>query len=92
MTYVNTVGTFPTAIFFVAAGAVTLSSIVLSFVRLPQLEKVSGHRGEETLVGAPAAHEQDDTLYEPEVPLIVVEDVQWKGASPSSSTQTTPTL
>jgi len=34
--YMKTVATFPRAIFFVSVGAITISSVLLSFVRLPK--------------------------------------------------------
>ena len=88
-TYMKTVGTFPKAIFILSACALALSFSVLMFVRLPPAS-ASFHLGEETAVEV--SHEVDETLAEPEVPLIIIDDVGGKSGSPSSSAQGSPAL
>ncbi|KAI0699674.1 major facilitator superfamily domain-containing protein [Cytidiella melzeri] len=84
--YMKTAGTFPKTIFYVAAGAVTFSFIVVMFVRSPHTT-VGMHITGETAV---EVSEQDETLFDPEVPLIVVDDVG--GKSSSTSRQASPAL
>ncbi|KAI0093846.1 major facilitator superfamily domain-containing protein [Irpex rosettiformis] len=88
-TYIKTVGTFPKAIFILAAGAVIFSFTILMFVRLPSAN-ASFHPGEETAMEV--SHEADETLVDPEVPLIIVDDVGGKSDSPSTSTHGSPAL
>jgi hypothetical protein len=78
----KTAGTFPKAIFFLAAGSITISFVVLMFVRLPPT-KMSLHATEETVVAT--GHVQDETLVDSEAPLIVVDDGVHKTAASSSS-------
>jgi len=91
VTFLKSVRTFPTAIFFLAAAAVMLSFIVLLFVRLPSETptNLGLHTAEETAVDV--RHEHDETLVDTDVPVIMIEDMG-KVASPSSSVQASPTL
>ncbi|KAL4246070.1 hypothetical protein ABKN59_003276 [Abortiporus biennis] len=81
MTYVKTVATFPTAIFFVSSAVVTTSFVFLSLVRLPPTPEPSSLDVEESPLldeDTPALERRDVTLVDPspgsgEVPLIVVE-------------------
>lgn len=96
VTYVKTVATFPKAIFFLSVGAVSLAFFVLTFVRLPEANVAGGGGGghdlEETVV-EDGRHELEDTLFDPEVPLIIVDDTGGKKpASPTSSVHPSPTI
>ena len=77
LTYMKTVATLPSAIFFLASGAVTFALICLSFVRLPKV----AHDTEEPVVASDEATvgEEQDPFVDPEVPtIIIVEDVNNK--------------
>lgn len=78
LTYAKTVGTFPRAIIFLAAGAVTVSCVLLAFVRLPPDPALGpGAVGdvEEQVQLQTAAHpEREETLVGEAQPLIVVDD------------------
>lgn len=78
ITYAKTVGTFPKAIIFLAAGAVTVSCVLLVFVRLPPdpaLEPGAFGDVEEQVQRQGAAHpEREETLVGEAQPLIVIDD------------------
>ena len=84
ITFMRTAATFPAAIFFLASGAVSFAFIALAFVRLPKTTT-----DEEDLqdLGLPPdaspATDGQDSLADTDVPIIVVEDVNNKTASPS---------
>ncbi|KAI0362392.1 MFS general substrate transporter [Trametes cingulata] len=89
LTYAKTVATFPKAIFFLATGAVTVSCILLAFVRLPKDAATSGPDVdlEEQLQAAasaagPAHPDREETLVEPPQPLIVIDDVDEERGAP----------
>ena len=80
-TYMATVATFPSAIFFLGAGILTSSLIAISFVRLPK-ETTDDLESLAAVPEADPARTQEDELVDTEIPTIVVEAVNSKPSSP----------
>lgn len=78
----TTAGTFPAAIFFVAAVAVTVALVILAFVRMPKED----HDDLEDLAVVPSVEgsEREDALLATDIPIIVVDEVNNKPSSPRS--------
>ncbi|KAI0647308.1 major facilitator superfamily domain-containing protein [Trametes meyenii] len=77
VTYAKTVATFPKAVFFVGAGAVITSCILLAFVRLPKDAPPPLDMDVEEQLQSPAAPthpDREETLVDPAQPLIVIDD------------------
>lgn len=79
LTYMNTVRTFPAAIFFVTSASITLAFALLALVRIPP--EAASAADVEGAIALPADGEDADARA---VPAIVVEDVG-KAASPAAS-------
>lgn len=84
MTYMMTVKTYPATIFFVTSSAVFLSFICLSLVRMPK-ETVSDLEGLDIASDDRTVYEDGVETPDPDVPTVVVEDVNGKAISPSPS-------
>lgn len=84
MTYLKTVATMPTAIFFVSTGVIATSFFFQLCVRVP---KPSASDVEAPVFPEPQAptHEQDETLVDVDVPVIVVDEASPKIGSSSRS-------
>ena len=76
LTFLNTVATFPAAIFFVAMGAIVCAFTVLAFVRLPT---IIDDAEEQAIVSGDSVL-REETLVDTQVPLIVTGDED--GAKP----------
>ena len=80
LTYMNTVRTYPKAIFIMGCGAVTTAFLLLQLVRLPKDSPVARSAEdvdlEDRLVAEPSGFslEREDTLVGPSEPLIIVDD------------------
>ncbi|PIL24217.1 hypothetical protein GSI_13970 [Ganoderma sinense ZZ0214-1] len=80
LTYMNTVSTYPKAIFIMGCGAVTTSFLLLQLVRLPKdapvARSVEDVDLEDRLIAEPGGFgvEREDTLVGPSEPLVIVDD------------------
>ena len=84
-TYMATVATFPSAIFFLGAGILTSSLIAISFVRLPK-ETTDDLESLAVVPEAEAAGPQEDELVDTEIPTILIEEATSKPSSPRIET------
>lgn len=85
LTYMNTVSTYPKAIFIMGCGAVTTSFLLLQLVRLPKdvtvVRSAEDVDLEDRLVAEPGVLgvEREDTLVGPSEPLIIVDEDDDRG-------------
>ncbi|THG94666.1 hypothetical protein EW026_g6843 [Hermanssonia centrifuga] len=82
MTFMATVETLPTAIFFLSSGAVTIALVCLVFVRLTKGEQDDM----EALVFIPEGcsnRATQDSIINTDVPIIIIEEVSSKPSSPA---------
>ena len=86
MTFVKTIATLPAAIFYVSSTCLSISFVVLLFVRVPKPNMdVEGRppSGATTPTSLGPMHAQDDTLVDVDVPVIVVDAASPKVGSSS---------